>query len=188
MNRSADRQFVHTFNTRRWTVAAAALTALLLSVPLAAQSADEAPVARVLTLEEALRIAADQNKDIQKAKEFRRKVMGRYLEERAAAMPQVTVTSSVSRDSDESQKAFGGGFLEDFDFDVTRNLYTAEAGVSQAIYTWGQVGAAIRAAKEGMADAGTSSSSTSRRSPGTSRRRSTGCSWPASCMPWPWKT
>ncbi len=154
MNRITDRQFVHVFGARLRAVAATALAALLLAATLPAQTADGAPaVARVLTLDEALRIAAAENKDIQKAREFRRKVMGRYLEERAAAMPQVTVTSSASRDSDESQKAFGGGFLEDFDFDVTRNLYTAEAGVSQAIYTWGQVGAAIRAAKEGMADA-----------------------------------
>ncbi len=153
MNRITDRQFVHVFGARLRVMTAAALAALLLAAAPAAQIADGAPIARVLALEEALRIAAAENKDIQKAREFRRKVMGRYLEERAAAMPQVTVTSSASRDSDESQKAFGGGFLEDFDFDVTRNLYTAEAGVSQAIYTWGQVGAAIRAAKEGMADA-----------------------------------
>jgi HAE1 family hydrophobic/amphiphilic exporter-1 len=138
----------------RWARAAAAVLAMLLAAGLpAAQSPDPEPPARVLTLDEALRIAAEQNKDILKAREFRQKVYGRYVEERAAALPQVTISSSASRDSDESQKAFGGGFLEEFDFDVTRNLYTAEAGVTQAIYTWGQVGAAIRAAKEGMADA-----------------------------------
>jgi hypothetical protein len=63
---------------------------------------------RVLTLEEALRIAAEQNKDILKAKEYRKKVLGRYVEEKAAALPQFAATSSLSRDSDNSQKAFGG--------------------------------------------------------------------------------
>ncbi len=110
MSRIADRQHTTQFITRLRAVAAAALAALLLAAPLPAQTAGGTPAARVLTLDEALRIAADENKDIQKAKEFRRKVMGRYLEERAAAMPQVTVTSSASRDSDESQKAFGGAF------------------------------------------------------------------------------
>lgn len=106
---------------------------------------------RVLSLEEALRIAAEQNKDILKAREYRKKVIGRYLEERAAAFPQLSVGSSLSRNSDASQKAFGGGFF--MDMPVTNNLYTAEVGVSQVIFTWGQVGAAIRAAKEGIADA-----------------------------------
>ena len=132
---------------------AAALLALLgvMLGQAAFGQAAPAPAPRVLTLPEALALADAQNKDILKAREYRRKVQGRYLEERAAALPQVVISSSASRASDESQKAFGGGLFEEFDFPVSQTLYTAEAGVSQALYTWGQVGAAIRAAREGVA-------------------------------------
>jgi outer membrane protein TolC len=130
---------------RRFAVSFA-IVLLLIGSALA-----EVPARRVLTLEEALRISADQNKDIQKAREFRTKVLGRYYEERAAALPQVTGSAGAAHSSDESQKAFGGGFIPDFP--VSNTLYNADVGVSQVLFTWGQVGAAIRAAKEGMADA-----------------------------------
>ena len=100
---------------------------------------------KTLTLEEALRIACERNRDIRKALEFRRQVEGRYVEERSAALPQVVITANVSRDRDESQKAFGGGFIP-----LQRETRQAEAGLSQALYTWGQVGAAIRAARIGF--------------------------------------
>lgn len=100
---------------------------------------------KTLTLDEALRIAFERNRDIRKALEFRRQVEGRYVEERAAALPQVTITSGISRSRDESQKAFGGGFIP-----LQQEVRSAEAGLSQALYTWGQVGAAIRAAKIGF--------------------------------------
>ena len=109
------------------------------------------PAPRVLTLDEALVIAADQNKDIQMAKEFRVRVMGRYYEERAAALPQVTGLAGAANSGDQSQKAFGGGFIPDFP--ISSTVYNAEVGVTQVLFTWGQVGAAIRAAKEGLADA-----------------------------------
>jgi len=137
------------FHNRQTSGAYAYLSLLLLFCLLGSEcrSAD----LRLLTLDEALRIAADQNKDILKAKEYRKKVLGRYIEEKAAAMPQFMASSSVSKDSDSSQKAFGGGFFRDMP--VTRNLLVADVGVSQVLFTWGQVGAALRAAKEGIADA-----------------------------------
>jgi len=104
---------------------------------------------RVLTLEEALRIALERNRDIQAAEEYRRQVTGRYVVERAAALPQVTATAGLSRNHDESQKAFGGGFIP-----VENDSRSVEAGVSQPLFTWGQVGAAIRAAKIGFETAG----------------------------------
>ncbi len=103
---------------------------------------------RVLTLDDALRIAGERNRDILKAIEFRRQVEGRYVEERAAALPRVTITSGISRSRDESQEAFGGGFIP-----LQQEVRSAEAGLSQALYTWGQVGAAIRAAKIGFGTA-----------------------------------
>ena len=45
---------------------------------------------KVLTLEEALALAAAKNRDIQKAIEYQKWVQGQYLEERASAMPQAT--------------------------------------------------------------------------------------------------
>ena len=51
------------------------------------------------------------------------------------------------QDRDESQRAFGALFP------IHNKRRSAEIGLSQAIYTWGQVGAAIRAAKVGLATA-----------------------------------
>ena len=136
-------------NTRSWK--RARLTALLIVLllgggyrPAAAQ--DNGVL--VLTLDEALRIASERNREIRQALEFRSLVAGRYVEERAAALPQVTVTAGVSRNHDESQKAFGGGFIP-----VMNDTRSVEAGLSQPLFTWGQVGAAIRAAKIGFATA-----------------------------------
>ena len=63
-----------------------------------------------LTLPEALALALDKNKDIQKAKEYRNLVEGRYVEERAAALPQLTGRAGISRDRDESQAAYNKFF------------------------------------------------------------------------------
>lgn len=103
---------------------------------------------RVLTLEEALATASGKNRDIRKAIEFRRQVEGRYVDERAAALPQIVITSSFSRDRDESQKAFGGGFIP-----LERETRSAEAGISQPLFSWGQISAGIRAARIGFAAA-----------------------------------
>ncbi|MBI5420480.1 MAG: TolC family protein [Deltaproteobacteria bacterium] len=103
---------------------------------------------RILTLEEALRIASERNRDIRTALELRNQLEGRYVEERSAALPQLRLTASVSRDRDESQRAFGGSLIP-----IQRETRGTEVGLSQALYTWGQVGAAIRAAKIGLATA-----------------------------------
>ena len=121
------------------------LAAILGAVPAAAGGEAET---EVLTLSDALRIAYEKNRDIEKAREYRNLVTGRYVEERAAALPQVTITAFASRSHDESQKAFGGDFIP-----VRQDGRGVEAGLSQALYTWGQVGAAIRAAKIGLATA-----------------------------------
>lgn len=101
----------------------------------------------VLTLEEALRIAAEKNHDIQKAREYRNYVDSIYLQERAAALPQLIITSHASNAKDESQKALGPLMP------LKSNTRSAEVGLSQPLFTWGQIGAAIRAAKVGIATA-----------------------------------
>ena len=102
---------------------------------------------RVLTLEEALRIAAEKNHDIQKAREYRNYVEAIYVQERAAVLPQFLITANATNAKDESQKALGPLMP------LKSNTRSAEVGLSQALFTWGQVGAAIRAAKVGIATA-----------------------------------
>ena len=43
--------------------------------------------ARVLTLDQAISIAMEKNRDIEKAREYAYYVQGKYVEERAAALP-----------------------------------------------------------------------------------------------------
>ena len=117
------------------------LTAALL--PAAGARAET----RVLTLEEALAIAAEKNRDIEKARAYIAWAQGKYVEERAAAFPQLTATASVSRDRDESQIIYGPMMTERTD------RRSAQIGLTQPLFTWGQVSAAIRAAKVGLRSA-----------------------------------
>ncbi|MCX6543155.1 MAG: efflux RND transporter permease subunit [Acidobacteria bacterium] len=134
----------------------------------ASQAAAQATPAnvRVLTLAEALRIAAEQNRDIQKAIEYKNWVQGKYLDERAAALPQATLSASFLRNYDDSQsKLFssflgsggsGSGSSSDSSsgigeiFGGRQDMGTAQVTVKQVVFTWGQVGAAVRAAKLGF--------------------------------------
>ncbi len=120
--------------------------AMGILLPAASRGADN--LVMMLTLDEAKRIAAEKNRDILKAVEFRRQVEGKYVEERAAALPQVTISSGVSRSRDDSQAALGGGLIP-----LQQDVRTAEAGLSQPLFTWGQIGAGIRAAKIGFSTA-----------------------------------
>ena len=103
------------------------------------------PQVRLLSLQECWRIALEKNKDIHKAKEYRNAVTGRYLEERSAALPQFAVNAYISHSRDESQKALYRGL-----FPFEQELHGAEITISQPLYTFGKIGAAIRAAKIGM--------------------------------------
>ncbi len=107
----------------------------------------QAAVPEVLTLDRALAIAMDRNRDVQKAEEYRNWVQGKYVEERAAALPHLTVTASGQRLHDESLRGLYGEYGDLFP--VQQDVRTGEVGLTQALYTWGQVGAAIRAAKVG---------------------------------------
>jgi outer membrane protein TolC len=103
---------------------------------------------RILTREEALRIALEKNKDIKKAQEYRNSVMGRYVEERSAALPQLQLSGGYIRDRDDATNRVFQGL-----FPAEKETWGAEVGVSQLIYSFGRVGAAIRAAKIGLATA-----------------------------------
>jgi outer membrane protein TolC len=108
---------------------------ITLMLPLPASAVE----VNVLTLQQALDIAAEKNRDIQKAREYVRWVQGKYVEERAAAFPQLTLTGSAVHSRDET------GIFPD-----RQEIYSGEIGVTQTLFTWGKVGAAIRAAKEGL--------------------------------------
>ncbi|MGZ8463863.1 MAG: TolC family protein, partial [Candidatus Deferrimicrobiaceae bacterium] len=70
---------------------------------------------------------------------------GKYVEERAAALPQFLATAEALRAWDESQALFGAP--------PGSNRYAAQVGVSQPLYSSGVVSAGIRAAGKGLATA-----------------------------------
>ena len=114
------------------------LILITLRLPLSAMAED----VKVLTLQEALDIVVDKNRDIQKAREYVRWVQGKYVEERAAALPQFSVNGSALLSQDET------GLYTD-----RQTMYSGEVGVTQTLFVWGKLGAAIRAAKEGLKSA-----------------------------------
>jgi HAE1 family hydrophobic/amphiphilic exporter-1 len=114
------------------------LSSLLAYPGLAAEPASP----RMLTLDQALAIAVDQNRDIAKAKAYGEYVQGRYVEERAAALPQLSLNGTAMAAKDESQRLMGAGGRQ-----YNRNI---DLSLSQPLFTWGKIGAAIRAAEVGL--------------------------------------
>lgn len=100
-----------------------------------------------LTLDEALQIAMEKNRDIDKAREYAHYVQGRYIEERAAALPQLSLSADYRISRNDGLPAIMGGET------VTYNG-SAGLSVSQPLYTWGKIAAGIRAAEAGVATAG----------------------------------
>jgi HAE1 family hydrophobic/amphiphilic exporter-1 len=143
-----------TWMRRRWegrkAVAGAVvgLLVLLHGIPFLAPPAAAADSAAVdvLTLDEALRAAVAGNRDVAKAMELRTFLEGKYVEERASALPQLLGTASALRAWDGSQAVF--------DVSPATDRYVAEMGVSQPLYSSGAVAAGIRAAGNGLATAG----------------------------------
>ncbi len=118
------------------------ITLLLCVITLSFNVAHSAEI-RALTLEQALSIALEKNRDIEKAREYARYVQGKYVEERAAALPQFSLNASAAISKDESQKISG----------VPSRMQSGRSvdlTLSQPLYTWGKVNAAIRAAELGL--------------------------------------
>ena len=147
---------------RRWSKAnalaadakapAASVTAakgLLLAALLAPGTTlpAEAP-AEAITLEEAVRLVEERNRDVEKARAYQEWVRGKFIEERAAALPKLSANAGASRNWDESFRALFGDF-----YPPGQSWASTDVSLSQAVFTWGQTGAAIRAAKGGMAAA-----------------------------------
>jgi HAE1 family hydrophobic/amphiphilic exporter-1 len=145
---------------------------VLTVTPGALASAQQVPAAggpRTMTLEDVLAVALRQSPLVKKAEEYKSWVRGKYLEERAYALPQVTGSGVYMRQFDDSQsKLFAnlgdmgsgsnggdsGDSSESFDFGELfggrQEITSAEVKLSQVVFTWGQVGAAIRAARVGF--------------------------------------
>ncbi len=128
-------------------VATLLLLGLLAAGPAVAQApAHSAPAApAVLTLDDAIRIALDKNRDIEKARAYQRWVQGRYVEERAAALPRLAVDGAYTRAWDGTYSSL---FADLVPPDQTTRL--AGLSVSQTLFSWGKVGAAVRAAEHGI--------------------------------------
>ena len=126
---------------------------IILGIMSLAQASELKKETVILTLDKALQIAMEKNKDIRKAKEYRNQVEGRYVTERAAALPQFVIQAGISRDRDESQAAaFSSVSIPGLSLNipVERETRSATVGFSQLLYSFGQVEAAIRAAKVGI--------------------------------------
>jgi HAE1 family hydrophobic/amphiphilic exporter-1 len=139
-------------------------TSLTVATWQAAKAAAQAPASqaapKVLTLDDALAMAAGKNRDIQKAIEYQKWVQGKYLEERSFALPHAAFTGSFVRNFDNRQqdlfKMFGSGGSSGGSVDIgeifsgRQDAATGQFRVTQVLFTWGQVGAAVRAAKLGF--------------------------------------
>jgi HAE1 family hydrophobic/amphiphilic exporter-1 len=108
---------------------------------------------RVLTLDDALAIAAQKNLDIKKAEEYLRWLNAKYVEERASALPQLAFNADAMRTYNDSQRDFFQDVPPDFRALIAfqQDVRLAQLTLNQAVFTWGQVGAAIRGAKWAMA-------------------------------------
>ena len=98
---------------------------------------------RLLTLTDCRAIAAEQNLDILKAKEYAAYVQGRYVEEHAAALPQLGLQAGFTYSKDDSTRALYGT-------SQLQNSRSVDLTVSQPLFTWGKIGAALKAAEVGI--------------------------------------
>ena len=98
---------------------------------------------RLLTLDQAISIAMEKNRDIEKAREYAQYVQGKYVEERAAALPQLSLNATAQLAKDGSGEIAGYPAQRQFGRAV-------DLTVSQPLYTWGKLNAAIRAAEVGL--------------------------------------
>lgn len=126
--------------------AAAAAALLYAALPAArgAETGEKAPAVHTLTLGEALQIAAERSRDIEKAREVKNRYQGLYVQERAAALPQVTGTLGFGLGEDAATADLNGRSSS------TAYSTAGDIEVRQVLFTWGQVRAAIRAAEIGL--------------------------------------
>ncbi|HEX9160174.1 MAG TPA: efflux RND transporter permease subunit [Thermoanaerobaculia bacterium] len=126
------------------TIATSIIVLFALTLPLRGQQ----PPSPALTLDRALQIAQEKNRDLQKAREYKRWVQAKYVEERASALPQFSANAGGVKSWDNTYQIFFGDA-----YPAGQRTYAANLSVSQVLFAWGKVGAAISAAKEGVGSA-----------------------------------
>lgn len=105
---------------------------------------EETADSQVFTLQQAIDFALKHNTSVKKAIEYKQWGVGKYIEERSAALPRLSLDAYTVRNYDGLQSKLA-------DIPSTTDTQVTSLGLSQALYTWGQVGAAIHAAKAGIA-------------------------------------
>ena len=118
------------------------LCSLCLCVSIFISSQAHAAETRTLTLDQALSIAMEKNRDIEKAREYATYLQGKYIEERSAALPQFSLNAAAYLAKDDSQSAYGNS--------ARQFSRSTDVTLSQPLFTWGKIGAAIRAAEIGL--------------------------------------
>ncbi len=122
------------------TAAAARAGALEAETPSSKpETRNRTDAGRIIDLPECLSLTLGYSRDVLIADEARHFSQGRYVEERAAALPQLRADASAAR-------VYDGSFVLP-GIEGQHNLFSANLNLSQALFTWGQIGAAIRAAQ-----------------------------------------
>jgi HAE1 family hydrophobic/amphiphilic exporter-1 len=121
-----------------------AFAILFALLPLVATAAEPPGEPRVLTLDQALEIASEKNRDILKARQYVNLVRGKYEEERAGALPTFSLNGNAGVMQDKTTLIFPGMGSD------KQQVYWGGVSVTQTLFTWGKLGAAMRAAKEGF--------------------------------------
>lgn len=112
---------------------------VLISCFVLAVLAPSAAAQRIISLDEALQLTLDYSRDVLIAGEGKKQAEGRYVEERAAALPQLKLDAAAVRLRDNVT------FLSPKE--PTHTDYNGNLNLTQALFTWGQIGSAIRAAE-----------------------------------------
>jgi outer membrane protein len=100
---------------------------------------NDSPAPRILNLPDCLTLTLGYSRDVLIADEARQFSKGRYVEERAAALPHAQADANAIRLHDNSFVLPG--------ISGKHNQFGANLNLTQALFTWGQIGAAIRAAE-----------------------------------------
>lgn len=108
-----------------------------------------------LSMDECLKLTLDYSRDILLAKEGINISEGRYIEERASAFPYIGTETSIKRYRDEAIEKTGlpptySQILGVPSPTLEQNELESKLTLAQPIFTWGQVSAAINAAKHDM--------------------------------------
>ncbi len=94
-----------------------------------------------INLKDAINIAIENNKEIKKTKLENETLYGRYLEERAQAFPQISIFGNGIKQMDETFYKFSEGL-----FPKEQDVLSYNISLNQTLYSWGKIGAAIKAA------------------------------------------